>query len=180
MKIRLRPAHTSEKLLEIYNKPHNHLSFVDHIERVNKSIEMLKTFNTYDSIADLSAGNAAIINALKSNKKYIGDYAKAYEFTGHINDTIEDIPIVDLFICSETLEHLDDPENTLKKIRAKTKYLFISTPCGELNDNNVEHYWGWDDQDVKQMLIDAGFDPVKYFLLEFTGGVYNFQMWICK
>jgi hypothetical protein len=180
MKIRLRPAHTAEELANIYSKPHNHLKFADHIIRVNKSIDMLKAFDTYESIADLSAGNAAIINALKSDKKYIGDFADSYEFTGHIDDTIEKIPVVDLFICSETLEHLDDPEATLKKIRAKTKYLFVSTPCGESDANNIEHYWGWNNEDMKQMLIDAGFNPVEYFLLEFPGGVYNFQMWICK
>jgi hypothetical protein len=180
MKIRLRPAHTAEQLANIYSKPHNHLAFADHIIRVNKSIDMLKAFDTYESIADLSAGNAAIINALKSDNKYVGDFADSYEFTGHIDDTIEKIPVVDLFICSETLEHLDDPEATLKKIRVKTKYLFLSTPYGESDTNNIEHYWGWDNEDVKQMLIDAGFDPVEYFLLEFPGGVYNFQMWICK
>lgn len=180
MRIRLRDAHSVEQLGNIYFKPHNHLNFADHIQRVNKSIELLKAFNAYESIADLSAGDATIINALESSTKYIGDYAPTYEFTGNIDQTIDQIPTVDLFICSETLEHLDDPEATLKKIRSKTKYLFVSTPCGEKDNNNIEHYWGWDADDVKQMLIDTGFDPVKYFLLKFPGEVYDFQMWICK
>jgi hypothetical protein len=180
MRIRLRDAHSVEQLGNIYSKPHNHLNFADHIQRVNKSIELLKAFNAYESIADLSAGDATIINALESSTKHIGDFAPGYEFTGNIDQTIDEIPGVDLFICSETLEHLDDPETTLKKIRLKTKYLFVSTPCGEKDNNNIEHYWGWDADDVKQMLIDTGFDPVQYFLLEFPGGVYDFQMWICK
>ena len=180
MKIRLRPAHSESQLAEIYAKPHQHNKFDDHIQRVNKSIELLKAFDTYDSIGDLSAGDATIINALDADKKYIGDFAEGYQFRGNIDQTIADMPNVDLFICSETLEHLDDPETILKKIRAKTKYLFVSTPCGEKDANNIEHYWGWDNEDVKQMLIDTGFDPVEYFLLEFPGGVYNFQMWICK
>jgi hypothetical protein len=180
MRIRLRPAHSQKQLADIYAKPHQHTQFLDHIGRVNKSIELLKAFSKYNLIADLSAGDATIINSLDADTKYIGDLAPGYKLTGHIDDIIKDIPNVDLFICSETLEHLDDPDSTLKSIRAKTKYLFISTPCGETNTDNIEHYWGWDADDVKQMLLDTGFDPVQYFLLEFPGGVYNFQMWICK
>jgi hypothetical protein len=181
MRIRLRPAYTNVEMENIYPKPHNHAQFKDHIIRVKKSIDLLKAYSSYKSIADLSAGDATIINSLEAQKKYIGDYALGYELRGHIDDTIKKIPIVDLFICSETLEHLDDPDSTLKAIRAKTKYLFISTPKGEDNSNNDQHYWGWDDEDVKEMLINAGFDPVVYFLLELKKDYYyDYQMWICK
>ena len=181
MRTRLRPVHTDDELQNIYLKPHNHTQFKDHIIRVQKSIELLKEYSTYNSIADLSAGDATIINSLDAQQKYIGDYAPGYDLTGHIDDTLKDIPDVDLFICSETLEHLDDPDNTLKAIRAKTKYLFISTPKGENNNYNPEHYWGWDDEDVKEMLLNAGFDPVVYFLLELKKDYhYDYQMWICK
>jgi hypothetical protein len=181
MRTRLRPVYTDHELLNIYPKPHSHTQFKDHILRVQKSIELLKEYSTYNSIADLSAGDATIINSLEAEKKYYGDYAPGYKITGQIDDTIKDIPDVDLFICSETLEHLDDPDTTLKAIRAKTKYLFISTPKGETNNNNVEHYWGWDDEGVKEMLINAGFDPVVYFLLELKQEFhYDYQMWICK
>ena len=181
MRTRLRPAYTNVEMPNIYPKPHNHTQFKDHILRVQKSIELLKTYSTYNSIADLSAGDATIINSLNAEKKYIGDYALGYQFEGHIDDTIKNIPNVDLFICSETLEHLDDPDTTLKAIRAKTKYVFISTPKGEDDTNNTEHYWGWDDQDVKEMLLNAGFDPVVYFLLELKKDYhYDYQMWICK
>ena len=117
---------------------------------------------------------------MDADNKYFGDYAPGYEITGHIDDTIKEIPKVDLFICSETLEHLDDPDATLKAIRAKTKYLFISTPNGEDNDGNPEHYWGWDNEDIKEMLVNAGFEPEVYYLLELKEYLYDFQMWICK
>jgi hypothetical protein len=181
MRTRLRPVYTDDELLNIYPKPHSHTQFKDHILRVEKSIELLKEYSAYNSIADLSAGDATIINSLDAKEKYYGDYAPGYELTGHIDATLKDIPNVDLFICSETLEHLDDPDTTLKAIRAKTKYLFISTPKSETKNNNVEHYWGWDDQDVKEMLLNAGFDPVVYFLLELKKDYdYDYQMWICK
>jgi hypothetical protein len=181
MRTRLRPVYTDDELLNIYPKPHSHTQFKDHILRVEKSIKLLKEYSTYNSIADLSAGDATIINSLDAKEKYYGDYAPGYDLTGHIDDTLKDIPDVDLFICSETLEHLDDPDTTLKAIRAKTKYLFISTPKDEDDTNNSEHYWGWDDQDVKEMLLNAGFDPVVYFLLELKKDYhYDYQMWICK
>ena len=168
MRTRLRPQYSNEELAGIYTKPHNHKQFKDHIIRVEKSIELLKNFDVYDSIADLSAGDATIINALEAENK------------GHINQTINEIPKVDLFICSETLEHLDDPDATLKAIRKKTKYLFISTPNGEDNNSNQEHYWGWNNEDIKEMLINAGFDPVVYYVLDLKQYCYEFQMWICK
>ena len=181
MRTRLRPVYTDDELQNIYAKPHSHTQFKDHILRVAKSIEILKEYSDYKSIADLSAGDATIIDSLDAEIKFYGDFAPGYKLTGHIEDTIKDIPDVDLFICSETLEHLDDPDTTLKAIRTKTKYLFVSTPKGEDNDNNVEHYWGWDDVDVKEMLIKAGFDPVVYFLLELRQDYhYDYQMWICK
>ena len=181
MKIRLRPAYSEDEIQGIYLKPHSHKKFEDHIIRVQKSIELLKDYNTYNSIADLSAGDAAIINSIDAEIKYIGDYAPGYEITGHIDQTINNLPEVDLFICSETLEHLDNPDATLKAIRKKTKYLFISTPNGENDDGNPEHYWGWNNKDMKQMLIDAEFDPVVYYLLQLKEKYYyDFQMWICK
>jgi hypothetical protein len=181
MRVRLRPAYLEDEIEAIYLQPHNHTKHEDHIIRVQKSIELLKEYNTYNSIADLSAGDAAIINSIDAQVKYIGDYAPGYEITGHIDQTLNDLPEVDLFICSETLEHLDDPDATLKAIRKKTKYLFISTPNGEDNSSNLEHYWGWDNQDMQEMLIDAGFDPVVYHLLELKEKHhYDFQMWICK
>jgi hypothetical protein len=181
MKIRLRPAYSENEIQGIYLKPHSHKKFEDHIIRVQKSIELLKDYNTYNSIADLSAGDAAIINSIDAEIKYIGDYAPGYEITGHIDQTINNLPEVDLFICSETLEHLDNPDATLKAIRKKTKYLFISTPNGENDDGNPEHYWGWNNEDMKQMLIDAEFDPVVYYLLQLKEKYYyDFQMWICK
>ena len=180
MRKRLRPAYTNEELQNVYREPHNHSKFEDHKIRVGKSIELLKEYGTYNSIADLSAGDATIINALDADNKYFGDYAPGYEITGHIDETIKEIPNVDLFICSETLEHLDDPDATLKAIRAKTKYLFISTPNGEDNDGNPEHYWGWNNEDIKEMLVNAGFEPEVYYLLELKEYLYDFQMWICK
>lgn len=178
---RLRPKHSKKKLAEIYARPHDHNRWVDHVIRVDRTLEIAKTISGVKSIADLSAGNAHIINSLNCSKSYVGDYAPGYEFTGAINITIEQIPKVDLFICSETLEHLDEPIKVLKQIRNKSKYLVLSTPHARWDDSNEEHYWAWDKVGVQELLEQAGFQIVSFELLELQDKYYyDYQIWVCK
>ena len=182
MRIRLRPTYNEAQLADIYSQPHQHSGWEDHRLRVQMTIAFASWFEGINSIADLSAGDAAIINAIPAAQKYIGDFAPAYELTGAIDETIDLIPKVDLFICSETIEHLDDPEATLAKIRAKTKFLIVTTPDGEINDGNPQHYWGWDCDGVRELLVGAGFEPVIYNKLKFENPslIYDNQFWGCK
>ena len=181
MRRRLRPAYTQAQLADVYARPHEHSSWEDHRLRVQMTIAFASWFGNIESIADLSAGDAAIINAIPAKTRYIGDFAPGYEFTGAIDDTIELIPKVDLFICSETIEHLDDPEKTLAKIRAKTKAIIVTTPDSEMNDGNPEHYWGWDSVGVRELLEGAGFKPVIFNTLQFENPslIYDYQFWGC-
>lgn len=182
MRKRLRPAYTEEELAKVYAEPHQHLQWEDHRLRVQMTIAFSTWFSGINSVADLSAGDAAIISAIEAKEKYIGDFAPGYELTGAIDDTIDLIPNVDLFICSETIEHLDNPLGTLLKIRAKTKFLIVTTPDGESNDGNPQHYWGWDCEGVRELLVGAGFEPVIYNNLKFENPslIYDYQFWGCK
>lgn len=180
MRVRLRPAYSPEQLANIYRQPHQHTQFLDHRLRVAMTISFASWFTEVKSIADLSAGDAAIINALQAEEKYIGDFAPGYQFQGAIDETIDQIPNVDLYICSETIEHLDDPEATLAKIRKKTKYLVVTTPNGEDNNGNPEHYWGWDVEGVRDLLTATGFTPVISNILHFERFVYDYQFWGCE
>ena len=80
---------------------------------------------------------------------------------------------------SETIEHLDDPETTLSKIRTKTKALILSTPDGETGQSNPEHYWGWDMEGIRELLTSTGFSPAVSSRLEFIepAFTYNYQIW---
>lgn len=180
MRVRLRPAYSPEQLANIYKRPHQHTQWEDHRLRVAMTISFASWFTQVKSIADLSAGDAAIINALEAEKKYIGDFAPGYQFQGAIDETIDLIPSVDLYICSETIEHLDDPEATLAKIRKKTTYLIVTTPHGENDTGNLEHYWGWDRDGVHDLLTSTGFTPVISNLLQFENYVYDYQFWGCQ
>ena len=178
---RLRPKWSDAKLKKIYATPHDHTAWQDHILRVNKTLEIAKSIDGVKSAADLSAGDASIIIALGLSETYIGDYAPRYEYTGPIEQTIEQIPDVDLYICSETLEHLDNPIAVLKQIRAKTKYLLLTTPHAKFNDVNEEHYWAWDKDGIAELLAEAGFETVSFELLELADTYYyDYQIWVCK
>ena len=181
MRMRLRPAYSEQELAQIYATPHEHSRWKDHQLRVAMTIAFASWFKDVQSIADLSAGDAVIINSIPATTRYIGDFAPAYEFTGAIDDTIDLIPKVDLFICSETIEHLDDPEKTLAKIRAKTKALIVTTPDSENNDQNPQHYWGWDADGVRELLEGAGFKAVIFNALRFEepNMIYDYQFWGC-
>ena len=182
MRVRLRPAYSEEQLKEVYSKPHSHDYWYDHRVRVQASIGLIKAYLPFNSVADLSAGDATIINALDIPEKHIGDYAPAYQYQGPIESTINQIPNVDLFICSETLEHVDNPDALLFDIRTKTKWLLLTTPSGEINDENPEHYWGWDEDEIYKMLLRADFTPKALNKLQFYNDdcKYRYQMWVAR
>lgn len=182
---RMRPAHTPEQLAQIYATPHDHTRWKDHHLRVAATIEVAK-WMTEDTgayrAADLSCGNGAILRSLGMPGLHFGDLAPGHRYTGPIEETIEQIPDVHAFICSETLEHLDDPDAVLKAIRAKTRTLVLSTPVDAWGDTNLEHYWAWSREDVEEMLTAAGFTPVVYTAVDFRpmGLPYCFGIWGAK
>lgn len=178
---RLRPAYTEEELNELYAVPHDHSIFPDHVLRVQDTVSLALELidSTCLYAADLSCGDAYILDQLPIHVKIYGDYAPRYDFVGPIDTTIKQIPSVDLFICCETLEHLDDPMATLKAIREKTRKLIVSTPLGEFDDGNPEHYWGWDKDGMRKLLLKSGFHPVLYRETRPPMG-YVFQHWGCN
>lgn len=182
MRIRLRPKYSTEDLKFLYDKPHQHDKWIDHKQRVESTIALAKWFPSVKSVADLACGDAYILKNLNLETNYLGDYALGYEFTGPIEKTITQIPHVDLFILSETIEHINDPDALLKQIRDKTNYLILTTPKGEKTNENPQHYWGWDKEDMHDMLVQAWFKPEVYQELEFADPslIYTYQMWGCS
>ena len=177
---RLRPKWTDEELVGVYDHQYNHTQWQDHKDRIESTIGFINKFvkgKKFKTIADLSAGDAAIINAVNIPNKIIGDFYPAFEYQGKIEDTIEQIDPVDVFILSETLEHVDNPLEVLKQIRNKTNYLIVSTPQDNWEDDNQEHYWAWDKDGVEQLLKDANFTPIEYTSETLW---YTHQYWIAK
>lgn len=182
-RVRLRPAMSATELAEAYAKPHDHTEWVDHQVRVAVTIQLAHALvGPARSAADLSCGDGAILRALAIRELHLGDLASGRTYTGPIQETVQRIPTVDLFVCSETIEHLDDPDAALAAIRPKARALILSTPVGAWNDANSEHYWAWSRQDVEVMLAAAGFRTIIYNGLDCRpgGGDYEFGIWGCR
>lgn len=181
---RLRPAYTDADLAEMYAQPHDHTTWHEHRHRVASTIAFgVMAAPEVLTIADLSCGDAAIPNGIADQipvKLTLGDYAPGYEHTGPLEQTIHDIDRVDLFICSETLEHLDDPRLALDLIRDKANLLLLSTPLDEADDSNPEHYWSWSKDDIAGLLELSGWEPSGYYAELHYPNCHGFQIWLAK
>lgn len=183
---KLREFYTAEELAEIYATPHDHVIYGrGHGIRVNMTIQLAKDM-AYQaeakSVADLSCGNGAIAKALDVEKTILGDYAEGYEYSGPLEVNLKNIENVDLYICSESIEHVEDPSSVLKLIRSKSQTLILSTPIDAWYDTNDEHYWAWGKQDVEMLLKNAGWTPDVFVMLDTTvfDEPYIYGMWGCK
>lgn len=110
-----------------------------------KSIsELLQAIN-YNSLIDVGCGegfllqsNSDIVSgkecyAMDLDPKELKDAEKNIPFCHLFEASIYDVPkndeFVDLVICTEVLEHLEDPEKALKEIyRLSSKYAILSVP----------------------------------------------------
>lgn len=181
---RLRTRYNAQELKEMYATPHSHAQFPDHVVRVERTLAIAaQLVAPQDSTgADLSCGDGEVLRRCPGlSERFYGDLAPGYPITGPIERTIFQIPSVDIFFLCETLEHVDDPYGVLRAVRTKTKKLIVSTPLNEANDENPEHYWGWDKEGMESILISTGFTPVFY---EETAPPpplteYYFQIWGC-
>lgn len=178
---RCRPKYTDDELAEIYCVPWQmQHDWKDHVLRQNQTLELAGRFIEDDDFtgADLSCGSAYLSSHISNIRWILGDFASGYDYQGPIELTVERIPRVDVFLCCETIEHLDDPDAVLRQIRRKSKKLILSTPICRWWDENPEHYWSWDQKAVKRMLEDAGWHPVDYEETYCDPG-YCFQIWGC-
>lgn len=185
---RLRPGYDQATLARLYRRPYRaaERGLGDHIERVAVTAGLVAgVMRRYQltSLADLSTGAGElpllVRGLLPTVTCYLGDYTAAPGLTvvGPIEETIQTCPQVDLFVCAETLEHLDDPDAILRAIHAKAHWLVLTTPIGEETDANPEHYWSWDLGDLLTMFIASGWRAKTSGVLEPAPGYYRFQLW---
>lgn len=178
----MRPAYSPEDLARVYPAPHRHSGWVDHRARVAFTRLLFDAIGDgVRSGADLSCGDGHLLCTIPLETRWLGDLAPGWPITGPLEQTIEQIPDVDLFVCAETIEHLDDPDLVLKKIRGKAGRLLLSTPIEAWQDANPEHYWAWDRAEVDGMLDAAGFQVTAFVALDLrpAGADYCFGIWVC-
>lgn len=181
----IRPFYTPEQLKEIYLEPHNHdLYGRGHHIRVELTkvlaIELASYTNAVTG-ADLSCGNGSILKSIPLDYYILGDYAPGYKYSGPLDDNLHKIPSVDIYVCSETLEHLENPQNTLHVLRKKAKSLVLTTPIENWDDPFPEHYWAWDRKGVERLLTEADWQVVTYVQFDQTvlNDDYIIGMWCC-
>jgi hypothetical protein len=180
---RLRPAHSPEALEALYAAPYDHRRWIDHVRRAVATVAFCRRLlsgNVPDVAADLSCGDGVILDGIHAHRKIYGDLVSSHplDVVGPIETTIRVIDTVDLFVNTETLEHLDDPDSVLMAIGEKTNTLLLSTPVNAWDDaSNTEHYWAWDNEAVDAMITAAGFQIVQYTELPLW---YQFGVWGCS
>ena len=197
MKVRLRDAHSPETLAAMYAMPHDHTRYGNghhlRVEMTKVMCRWLADVERIRDVADLSCGNAAIARSIRRGQDnvphlHLGDFTPegaekwGYQYGGPIEETIAKIPRVDLFICSETLEHLDDPATVLRLIRSTAGALVLTTPIDAFHDTNAEHYWAWDRDGVELMLAETMWNPILFNALDTRplGEPYCYGMWVCQ
>lgn len=182
----LRPFHTPEFLAEMYARPHNHNLFGrGHYIRVELTKvlfhELCARVNAKTG-ADLSCGNGEIIKSFPLDTTYLGDFAPGYQLTGPLEETIKQISLVDVYVCSETLEHVEDPALVLSQIKEYSRSLMLTTPIENWEDSLAEHYWSWDREGVEVLLRNAGWEIITFVMFDSTvfGEPYKYGMWCCR
>lgn len=198
------PGEEREFYSRTYPDGYKHDRWADHVERVKASADLIERYiSVIKTAADLSCGDGALLNMISRHldKAYLGDLngapasaavscrAKAVETLRPepLPDSLYQLPVdepVDLLILSETLEHVPDPERLLIHASNWANHLFLSTPLDEpVGSGNAEHYWGWGQADIHDMLIETGWSPMELKILrpEATrhwDGAYTFQLWM--
>jgi hypothetical protein len=181
-RVQLRPFYSPEELVRVYDHQYTHTWWPDHIERVAETARVLDEFAASvgaRSIADLSCGDGAIVLQSRHpwERRTLGDYTS----TGPIETELDSLDHVDMYLCSETLEHVEDPDALLAKIRSRADYMLLTTPHAEADSNNPEHYWSWDQEDIRVMLDAAGWTRCEVQLWTPKSiRYYTFQMWVCS
>lgn len=184
---RIRPAHDPDTLDKMYAAPHSTSDFIDHGFRVADTVAAVRAWTPWPSwmsAADLSCGDGAILNAIPAARKVYGDLAPHpdHQLTGPLESTLPRLEQVELYVCCETLEHLDDPLAVLQLIRDRAGFLLLSTPIDAWDDDNPEHYWVWNREGVEGLLRRAGFEPTDFTTSDHraSGFRYCFGIWFAS
>jgi hypothetical protein len=178
-RVRVQEKFTEEELQYLYSAPWEQApSDHPHLENCpepwtywNIMIGLGKSFGPITSMADMSCGDARIARELGEFygvEPVLGDYAPGYQYQGTLQETVPQLDVVDLFICTNTVEHLDDPDSDLKLVREHCTNLLVSTPVEEWEEPSTGHYWAWSRKGVEDMLNDAGFQVSAYVELDLT------------
>lgn len=181
---RLRTAYTDAELAALYAGGYDHTRFEDHVERIAHTIALLDGLAAKTdarSVADLACGDAAIVHgsAHSWETRVLSDLSRDGV---KIEDAVLVMEPVDVFVCTEIIEHVDQPARLLREIAKRARWIILSTPDGAFNDENPEHYWAWDQEAMDTLLRAGGWvdRDVTTFMPKALGSPYLFQFWTAR
>lgn len=180
---KLRRFWSDVKLQEIYGHTYKHERWAEHAYRVQHTLGVAhRLVENYGlkTAADLSSGDGAIIDQLSPRLTRVEKGDISVDGCG-IEVNIKNLRPVDLFICTETIEHLEAPWTVLEEVAQRTRWLILSCPLDERPEiDNYEHYWSFTSEDVRDILTQSGFSPVTYDFLTGVGWTYDYQVWTAR
>lgn len=134
--------------------------------------------NRIVKVVDLGCGDGGLLSVIGQD---MGIAAVGYDFQpsnivgwserGLLHNTfamdfVGNWPVVidaDVYVITECLEHLTDPHDMVRNIRAREAIIVASSPFTESASSHDEcHAWAWDPAGYWKLLDDAGFDVVEH------------------
>jgi hypothetical protein len=178
---KLRRFHSADETRKLYATSYDHTHWAEHIERVIKTRKIAQDLiDTYAlrTAADLSAGDRSLASELQGL-----DMLETSDLSTGTNivEGLLTLSPVDLFICTETIEHLEAPWSVIELIAQRTNWLVLSTPLDEpAETGNWEHYWSFTKQDIENMLAQSGFTDLSVSYLTRPAWTYIYQIWTAR
>lgn len=153
-----------------------HLEQIPHQNRMYKSRDFVQL--AYDdfgikSVVDLGCGDGGMLSLLSDLPIKAWGYDLQPTNIDHAikerkvdarygNFLTDNIDYADLAICTEVIEHLEDPHGFLKDLSTKVKFLIASSPNDETDIYHYEfHLWGWDMEGYTNLIQNAGFQVME-------------------
>jgi len=153
----------------------------DHINQATSALRIhlaagyaayVARFHEVRSIGDFGAGSGGLLMLLEHNlvppetRRYGYDLCPANVAVAqergldvaHRDFVNEDVEWPDLLVMTETLEHLVDPPEFLKRIPRGTWVVFTVPLADDGKRHDKTHLWGWTEKSFPRMCMVAGFD----------------------
>lgn len=160
-----------------------HLEQVFHQERLKTAAELAtKACRAYHiaTVVDLGCGDGGLLSLLPDDLTSWGyDFQPSNVASAprrgvdvrYANFLEDDIAYGELALCTECIEHLEDPHGFLERLSHNVRLLVCSSPMNETDEwHDTLHAWAWDVEGYRAMLDSAGFDVLE------TREVWPFQV----
>lgn len=182
---KLRRFYGLEELRQVYGhpyQPHLHAEHTQRLEYTAMVADALINNHGIQTAADLSAGDRTLVHRLGGEARF--DRVVTHDLSDDGRDifvALLELEPVDLFLLTETVEHLEAPWDLLEQVWWKTRWLLLTCPLTEPpGTGNWEHYWSFDLVDLRAMLEQAGYVDLEVDTLSGSNWTYTYQIWTAR